>query len=278
MKMLTVSFAVATLSVAASAATVSVTNTFTVSEASRAVDTLQLSDQASITAASAKQEGFPVELGNPVFWLDASDTNNWTFTVAADGTRRAIRIPSKIGSRALIFIDNGVVDYAPTLLSGDAELCGGNTLDFGGWNSRQGLYFDDNGYGSNVLDKIGSVATLYGSQNGGGWILSGGYGDNGSGYIAQGFLFHRGHYTRYVDGDAGSGLTAISCAMIKSPAYAGACYGEAWQDGITVHSHVGRAFRRLPVRCVVVQVRRAQRVRNRVQRWPRRAHRRATHF
>lgn len=232
MKMLTVSFAVAALAAAASAATVSVTNTFTVSEASRAVDTLRLSDQASITAASAKLEGYPVELGNPIFWLDASDTNNWTFTVASDSTRRVTRIPSKIGTRALIFIDNGVVDYAPTLLAGDAELCGGNTLDFGGWNSRQGLYFDDNGYGSNVLNNIGAVATLYGSQNGGGWILSGGYGDNGTGHIAQGYLFHRGHYTRYADGDAESARTAISCAMIKSPAHAGACYGEAWQDGI----------------------------------------------
>ena len=60
------------------------------------------------TAQTLKQVAFPNEAGTPIFWLDCSDTNGWSFT--ADGG--VLRIPSKVsGSSRYLTSDKNDPNY-----------------------------------------------------------------------------------------------------------------------------------------------------------------------
>ena len=65
----------------------------------------------------------------------------------------------------------------PTLIAEDPSLGGKPSLDFGALGSMKALVFDAAGAsGANEYANIGTIIAVWGSQNGGGWILGGGPG------------------------------------------------------------------------------------------------------
>lgn len=154
----------------------------TVAIEGRAAEAVEAQTGDVVTPATARQDGYPEAVGTPAFWLDASDAGNWT-RMGDDVTF----IPSKTASAAALKcrpdVEKGL---PPVFVSDEAEIAagGGTALDFGKTGSKRGLWFVDaaNGDTPVALSRIGTVAAVYGSQNGGGWLLGGG----GSGYD-----FHR---------------------------------------------------------------------------------------
>ncbi len=135
-----------------------------------------------VTPASARQDGYPEAVGMPAFWLDASDVEDWTRM--GDGVTS---IPSKTASAVVLKSRSDVEKgLPPVFVSGEAEIAagGGTALDFGETGSKRGLWFVDaaDGVTPVSLSGIGTVAAVYGSQNGGGWLLGGG---------GNGYDFHR---------------------------------------------------------------------------------------
>ena len=154
---------------------------------------------ATLTVQSKKVTAFPDALKTDVlFWLDASDRTNW---VTSPATSKVTKIPSKIGSRYLSTEkgnwNNGdgwgtTTELAMNspLLAEDEEL-GATVLDFGTCGSGRALCFDAEGTTDYVnMSGIGTIVTLRGSQNGGGWLLGGG---------GKGYSWHRGMSDQFSD-------------------------------------------------------------------------------
>lgn len=136
-----------------------------------------------VSPAPARQVGYPEDVGTPAFWLDASDAANWTRTADGDVTF----VPSKTASAvALARFDMQDRNLPPKFVAGEAEIAvgGGVALDFGETGSKRSLYFvqSDSPSSRVNLDSIGTIATVYNSRAGGGWVLGGG---------GNGYNFHR---------------------------------------------------------------------------------------
>ena len=146
---------------------------------------------SSFTVSTVHQETFPTEVGTPIFWFDASDTNGWTFV---EGTKEIRTIPSKVGDGRYLSTDCEGGNLAslrsfwallsPTL-EPQAEFGGKPAVDFGEMGSDRGLVFNPianeqtGNVASNILLNIGTVIAVYGSQAGGGFFMSGGFGGIG---------------------------------------------------------------------------------------------------
>lgn len=151
-----------------------------------------------VAPASARQVGYPKDLGTPAFWLDASAAANWTRTADGDVTF----VPSKTASAvALARRTDMKCANPPKLVSGEAEIFfgGGAALDFGETGSRRSLYFvnSSNAASRVALANIGAIAAVYNSRAGGGWVLGGGGG---------GYNFHRAVTGDPADPDANGSL------------------------------------------------------------------------
>lgn len=136
-----------------------------------------------VSPAPARQVGYPDDVGTPAFWLDASDAVSWTRTADGDVTF----VPSKTASAvALSRFDVLTKKLAPKFVAGETEISagGGVALDFGETGSSRSLYFvkSDNPSLRGKLENIGTIATVYNSRAGGGWVLGGG---------GNGYNFHR---------------------------------------------------------------------------------------
>ena len=145
-------------------------------------------------ATSAAPASLPAVGAGPIFHLDASQTNGWTF---GDNGTSVRRLPSVCGSRYLMsrtgsYIyqlskrdPNGglwnAVDYwllAEPELAQDDEI-GAPVLDFGEMGSHRAMLFDyenqpDTFQKTNLLENIGTVIAVWNSANGGGSLLAGG--------------------------------------------------------------------------------------------------------
>lgn len=136
-----------------------------------------------VSPAPARQVGYPEDVGTPAFWLDASDAASWTRTADGDVTF----VPSKTASAvALARFDVQDKNLPPKFVAGEAEIAvgGGVALDFGETGTKRSLYFvqSDSPSSRVNLDNIGTIATVYNSRAGGGWVLGGG---------GNGYNFHR---------------------------------------------------------------------------------------
>ena len=146
---------------------------------------------SGVTAVTEKQSELP-DLPTPAFWFDCSDRTGWEYKTE-NGTNFVTKIPSKVGDRFLTtdttlpgttwkgWASNGAAwgAYFPPALLEFEDLPGGPALDFGKIGSRHALVFDPHQYEgdaapANILKGIGTVITLYGSQEGGGYFLGGG--------------------------------------------------------------------------------------------------------
>ena len=181
------------------------------------------------------------DVGTPIFRFDCTQTNGWGFK---DGTLEVTNIPSLVGERSLSLARNGgnwnAYDLNPPVyVPAEATLDGQPMLDFGMRKSCRGLLFNPDPEtatstypnGSNVLHHIGTVAAVYGSQEGGGWLMSGGYGDNmyANHHFNAGYHWHRGASRReLVNTDEN---IWFSDAMVRNPGYSGVVEGFAWHDG-----------------------------------------------
>lgn len=156
-----------------------------------------------VAATLPLDEEYPQGVPRPMFWFDASATQNWTVAGGA-----VTKIPSLTGERYLYlgaFPESwtnctGHSSFpspsAPRLATGVAALNGGACLDFGAQGSRRLLLFDP-ADGTNVLRNIGSIVAVWGSDANGGSLLGGGrdYRDNGAGSLFNGHLWSRGEDT-----------------------------------------------------------------------------------
>lgn len=162
-----------------------------------------LTENTTMTATTGSYSAeYPAELGDPAFWFDASDTDDWTFGESSGLSGCALKVPSKVGTRYLsVDVTEGVDTWAgwyatdkktelyppraPQLIV-DPSLPGGggHCLDFRATQSRRALVFNmfSPGEGvaaSNDLTGIGSVfAVWYANANDvgnrqGGYILGG---------------------------------------------------------------------------------------------------------
>lgn len=163
------------------------------------------------------QTGAPADMPDPVFWLDASDTNGWT--LVKDGAYTRVRtVPSKGVSARYATVDvsaeNGDTWYAwgndgqyPPLmpyLVDDDSLLPGKVLDFvrpgsSGTSPMIGLVFDrvpetEGAAPTNAIFNIGTVIAVYGSHDGRGWFL-------GGGRAGKAYDWHRG-YSQMKKGNA----------------------------------------------------------------------------
>ena len=141
----------------------------------------QTSSLVRIEAATRQQDAtYPSSVGEPMFWIDASETTGWT--VEGSDVKA---LPSKTGSRRLVHElgswsgwGTGVKYYPPTLTS-EAAFGGRTVLDFGSAGSKRFLIFDPDpasagGTPTNILRNIGTIVQVRNSENGGGWLLGGG--------------------------------------------------------------------------------------------------------
>lgn len=159
------------------------------------------------TTPASGQVGVPADMPMPEFWLDASDTENWT-KVAEGNYTRVKTVPSKGTSMRYATTDvskeagdtwygwqvNASTLYAPRMpyLIDDADLLPGKALDFvapgsTGYAPRMGLVFNKVSSGggtspSNELYNIGTVIAVFGSHDGRGWFLGGDFSTGGYGW------------------------------------------------------------------------------------------------
>lgn len=142
-----------------------------------------------VTAATLRSEGWPADIPAPIFWFDCTQTNGWEITLGEDGTNYVTKIPSLVGDGRFLTTDAtlegtsftgwGATAVKPPMLVSYDDLAGGPVLDFGKFKSYRGMMFNPHYYESvgetkNLLANIGSMVALYGSQEGGGYILGGG--------------------------------------------------------------------------------------------------------
>ena len=218
----------------------------------------------SVVTPTYQVDAYPADVGQPLFWFDASDTTGWEFTTSGN-TRYVTKIPSKRGSKlqGIRYLSNKAEDVhrattptsgdgdewygwwatdkatettlypmqAPIYKTDDAVLAGGCCIDFGAIGSRRALRFNnhtDDGCmaPSNALRNIGTVVAVYGSQNGGGWFLGGG----GDGSVIR---WHR------AAGDQ-SAETHWSNPVMRSMSNSWAINGILRHDGLATYpGHVG---------------------------------------
>lgn len=147
---------------------------------------------SGVTAVTEKQSELP-DLPTPAFWFDCTRREGWEYTTV-NGTNFVTKIPSLVGDRFLTtdvtlegttwkgWDGSGKTSWgnmlSPYLMEFD-DLPGGPALDFGPLGSRRAMIFNPHQYEgedvpSNNLKGIGTVITLYGSQEGGGYFLGGG--------------------------------------------------------------------------------------------------------
>lgn len=181
------------------------------------------------------------DVATPIFRFDCAQTNGWTFK---EGTREVLKIPSLVGSRFLSTSNDGgswrtFALASPVWTTSGAELGGRPYLDFGAMGSQRGMVFNPDPAtattafpnGSNVLERIGTVFYVYGSQNGGGWLMGGGYGDNLSynRHFSSGYLWHRGISRRELQ-DTGVNVH-FADPVLRNPGYDPSVRGTIWHDG-----------------------------------------------
>ena len=186
-----------------------------------------VSDSGRITVSSGdsvvpETEAVPDVLpdvgSTPIFHLDASRTNGWTF--GANGTS-VRKLPSLVGARYLLsrtgkYIhdlskrdpDNKLWDAGDYWQLVEPELAMDSSiaapvLDFGASGSRRAFLFDyenepDTFQKTNRLANIGTVIALWNSEQGGGTILGGGTAMNRE-TVNDGALWFRGAAVTYSD-------------------------------------------------------------------------------
>lgn len=156
-------------------------------------------------------DSLPAVGSGPIFHLDASQTNGWTFGTSGTSVRK---IPSLAGSRYLVS-QNGKYIYELSKRDPDNKLWNANdywqlvepelaedtvlgvpVLDFGEMGSRRAMLFDyenepDTFQKTNQLSHIGTVIAVYSSEAGGGSLLGGGTAVNGT-TVNDGRLWMRG--------------------------------------------------------------------------------------
>lgn len=158
---------------------------------------IQDATNASYTVSSVHETAdWPTGLPTPSFWFDCKQTNGWEFAKDANGRLCVSNIPSLVGDgRSLTSDQMGTGTQFPTwtqklpifvasdpMLGGQPmiDLCDGKSL-----NSQIGLNFnavyvhEGDAEKQHLLDKIGTVFAIYGSDLGGGSFLGGGYGYGG---------------------------------------------------------------------------------------------------
>ncbi len=214
---------------------------------------LTLTNNQSVTSVSIAVDQAPfvsdAEFPQPIFHIDASDTNGWEFTTS-DGKLVVMTIPSKTGNGRKLeckATELPKTGWTPTLgpdyVTDVAALNGGAMIDFGVMGSKRGLYFDADtqNANSNGLYQIGTIVAVWGSENGGGWVLGGGYGNNGSGHIATGYLAHRGtDRSTHAHVDHQKMTSAPEAALFKGPALNSLLYSKTYLDSFrTVPALVG---------------------------------------
>ena len=168
---------------------------------------------------------------DPIFWIDASDTNGWEF---ASGKPK--KIPSKVGTRYLKnYKEDGdhllfsTYPYGATLVQ--AGLNGKPYLDFGSESGGNGYVFNpveqDGGGTANRLDGIGTVIAVYGSQNGGGYfVFGGGTGASAGAGTRDGDVWNRGNDSQQ-EGASYRYAVPMFGAQALTPLY----YAKAYFDG-----------------------------------------------
>ncbi len=200
--------------------------TYTADTPGAAMQSITLTQLDQLTSSSIDAQSLPTAAGTPIFHIDASVTNGWEFSLN-NGTNMVTRCPSATGDGRYLTFDsnNGQWLNGPFLRTEDPELNNAQVLDFGAQGSRLGLYFD-----GGKLENIGSIIAVYGSQNGGGWILGGGEWTNDADWVHSGYGFHRGpNPINYSDND----IIAAS-RIVKSPAYPSVVESCCWLDGTEV--------------------------------------------
>jgi len=208
--------------------------TYVADTSSAAMQSVVLTNSDVLTSSSIVNATFPTNVGTPIFHLDATVTNGWQL-MEAGGLKYVRKLPSVNGNgRYLEFRANDPVRTyvswvnGPYLRTGVAELNRGNVLDFGPQSSGLGLYFD----GGRLTD-IGTIIAIWGSQNGGGWVLGGGEWTNSSSYVHSGYGFHRG--TNPQDPANGDNSIIAASRIFKDPAYLGVVNSRCWLDGTEVN-------------------------------------------
>ena len=167
---------------------------FTVSDTPR-VYGIGADKTVTVTAQTPFQDAvYPMSVGQPAFWLDASDTNGWT--VAANG--EVADIPSKSGARHLRNVAGTLGGWTgggkgPTLTTDAVTFAGKHVIDFGDVGSGCFLAFDvDAEVNRNVMRNIGTIIQVRESSSGGGWIMGGGDGSASSASGNGNYMWHRG--------------------------------------------------------------------------------------
>ena len=187
-----------------------------------------ISASTTFNATTTKQMTYPSGLPTPIFWFDATQTNGWKIS---GGT--VTKIPSLVGDRYLT-TDQTTGHFTAwtatggTYVESDDELAGNPCVDFGEvhfGSSGTGLLFDgrslaDGATASNLLQNIGSVVAVYGSHNGGGFLLGGG---------ESGIAYLRGNNGLSSTPDT---LASYLNLLGKSPGAAAFYNGMIRQDGI----------------------------------------------
>lgn len=215
-----------------------------------------VSSDVVFTAQTPKQVDFPSDVGTPIFWLDCSCTNGWTFN--AEGG--VLKLPSKVpGSTRYLTSDKNDPNFEnfswkcwgypnqyavrdpkwvepPVFTAPSDGLAGYGVLDFGDQGSFRALLFDlwspDEATcaKSNVLANIGSVIAVYDSANGGGYFLGGGRTSRDFGYA----------WSRVAAAVRTDGLQNYSDGMFVSPhAHPSAYNGKMRHFGYPVPRLVG---------------------------------------
>ena len=167
-------------------------------------------DVVSPSTASAPSS-LPAVGSGPIFHLDASRTNGWTFGTSGTSVRK---IPSLVGNRYLMSrtgsyihdlskrdANNGLWDAGDYWSLVEPELAedgtlGAAVLDFGEMGSRHAMLFDyenepDTFQKTNQLSHIGTVIAVWNSEAGGGALLGGGIASNALS-VNEGRLWMRG--------------------------------------------------------------------------------------
>ncbi len=212
-------------------ASVSLAATYSVNTSGSVMQSVTLTNADLLTSSTVAVPTLPAAVGTPIFQIDASVTNGWEFA-ASGGTNYVTKCPSATGDgRYLTFNSNGSQWLnGPFLTAAAPDLKGGQVLDFGKQGSRLGLYFD-----GGKLDTIGTIIAVWGSQNGGGWVLGGGVWTNTVGWVHAGYGFHRGS-NPLDSGSAGDSQIVAASRIIKDgPSYPSFNASRCWLDGTEVN-------------------------------------------
>ena len=203
-----------------------------------------------VTAATGTQDAtYPASVGDPVFWLDASNTNGWTLS----GTD-VKDIPSLTGSRHLInelgswigwhsgSISGPLSTHRAPFLTEEAAFGGRTVLDFGPGGSQRYLIFDPDPDSpaetpTNIMRRIGTVIQVRNSENGGGWLMGGGETTPETGEGSGNYKWHR---------ETGKAVksqqfyaSAIGLSHMQAPAREGTTYHHGYASTPTILGYDG---------------------------------------